>query len=116
MTSFDIDSQFINIPLEETIKICFESCIELATLDSFSILDEKYYEQKDSVAIGPHCVQLCHFEEQWMSDCLIDCKLVSHKRYVDDTFLLFWSELNVTKFLNYMNSNHQNIKQYALFS
>ena len=55
-------------------------------------------------------VFLCHCEEQWMSDCPIDYKPISYRRYVDDTFLLFSSELHVTKFLNYMNSKHQNIK------
>ena len=49
-------------------------------------------------------VFLCHFEEQWISDCSIDY------RYVDGAFLLFSSELHVTKFLNYMNSKHRNIK------
>ena len=53
---------------------------------------------------------LCHFEEQWMSDCPIDYKPISYRSYVHDTFLLFSSELHVTKFLNYMNSKHQSIK------
>ena len=51
-----------------------------------------------------------HFEEQWMPECPIDYKLFSYRRYVDDTFLLFSSELHVTKFLNHMNSKHRNIK------
>ena len=55
-------------------------------------------------------VFLCHFKEQWMSDCSIDYKPISYRRYVDNTFLLFSSELHVTKFLNYMNSKHRNIK------
>ena len=33
-----------------------------------------------------------------------------HRTYVDDTFLLFASELHVTKILNYMYSKHRNIK------
>ena len=53
---------------------------------------------------------LCHFEEQWMSDCPIDYKPISYRSYVHDTFLLFSSELHVTKFLNYKNSKHRNIK------
>ena len=51
-------------------------------------------------------VFLCDFEEQLMSDCPIDYKLVSYTRYLDDTFS---SDLHVTKFLNYMNSKHRNI-------
>ena len=53
---------------------------------------------------------LCHFEERWMSDSPIDDKPISYRRYVDDTFLLFSFELHVAKFLNYMNSEHRNIK------
>ena len=132
--SFHIEPLFINIPLEETINICvyklfenytkvnnltkasFRSLLELVTLDSFFIFDGKYYKQKDGVAMHSLLgstlanVFLCHFEEQLMSDCPIDYKLLSYRRYVDDTFLLFLSELHVTKFLNYMNSKHHNIK------
>ena len=49
------------------------------------------------------------FEEQWMSDCPIDYKPISYRRYVGDTFLLSSSELNVANLLNYMNSKHRNI-------
>ena len=55
-------------------------------------------------------VFLCHFKEQWMSDCPINYKPISYRRYVDNTFFLFSSELHKTKFLNYRNSKHQNIK------
>ena len=88
----------------------------MATLDSFFICDGKYYKQKDGVPMGSPLgptlgnVFLCHFEEQWISDCPIDYKTISYKSYVDNTFLLFSSELKVTKFLNYMNSKHRNIK------
>ena len=124
---------FTNIPLEETINIfvgklfenntkisnltkqSFRSLLELATLDYFFLFDGKYYKEKDGVAMGSPLgpslanVFLYYFEEQWMSDCLIDYKPVSYGRYVDDTFLLFSSELYKTKFLNLMNSKHRNI-------
>ena len=123
MTSFDIEFPFSNIPLEETIDICvdklfenntkvnnltkgsFQSLLELATLDSFFIFDGKYYKQKDGVAMGSLLgptlanVFLCHFKEQWMSDCPIEYKLFLYRRYVDDTFLLFSFELHITKLL-----------------
>ena len=51
----------------------------------------------------------CHFEEQWISDCPIDYKPVSYRWYIDDTFLLFLSELHVDNFLNYMNCKHRSI-------
>ena len=116
MTSFDIDSLFTNISLEETINICvdrlfenntkvnnltkesFRSLLELATLDCFFIFDGKCYRQKDGVAMGSSLgatltnVLLCYFEEQWISDCPIDYKPISNKRYVDDAFLSFSCE------------------------
>ena len=136
MTMFDIESLFTNIPLEETINICVdkpfenntkvnnlnkESCrslLELATLHSFFffIFYGKCYKQKDGVVMGSSLgltlanVFLCHFKEQWMSDCPIYYKLFSYRSYVGDTFLLFLSKLRVTRFLNYMNSKHRNIK------
>ena len=48
-------------------------------------------------------VLLCCFKVQRMSDCPIGYKPISYRRYVDDTFLLFSSELHETKFLNHMN-------------
>ena len=117
MTSFDIESLFTNIQLEETVSICvdklsenktkvysltkepFRSLLELATLYSFSIFDGKYCKQKDGVPMGSPLgptlakVFLRQFEEQWRSDCPIDYKATSYRRYVDDTFLLFSSEL-----------------------
>ena len=45
-----------------------------------------------------------------MSHCPIDYKRFLYRRYIDDTFLLFSSELHVAKFLNYMNFKHQNMK------
>ena len=61
MTSFDMESLFTNISLEETINNCvekrsenktkvnnltiesFRALLELTPLESFFILDEKYY-------------------------------------------------------------------------
>ena len=40
---------------------------------------------------------------------LIALLIISQRRYVDDTFL-FSSELEVTKFFNYMNSIHPHYK------
>ena len=134
VTSFDIESLFTNMPSEETINICvdklfqnytkvnnltnesFRSLLDLAALDFYLIFDGKYYKQKDGVAMGSPLgptlanVFLCHFGEQWMSDCPIDYKPISYRRYVDNTFLLFSPESHKTKFLNYMNSKHRNIK------
>ena len=70
MTSFDIESLFTNIPLEETINICvdklfenntkvnnltkesFRSLLELATLDSFFIFDGKILQAERWCSCG----------------------------------------------------------------
>ena len=84
-------------------KESFRSFLELATLAYFFIFDEKYYKQKVGVAMGYPMgpglanVFLCHLEEQWMSDCPIDYKPISYRKYVNHTFLFFSSELHVTK-------------------
>ena len=49
---------------------------------------------------------LCHFDQQWMSDCPIDYKPISYRKYVNNTFS---SELHVTKFLNYMGSKYETL-------
>ena len=96
MTSFSKNKTKVN-------KESFWSFLESATLDYFFIFAEKYYKQKDGVAMGSPIVPglanvfLCHLEEQWMSHCPIDFKPISYRKYVDHTFLFFSSELHVTK-------------------
>ena len=106
-TSFEIESLFPNIPLEETISICVDELFENKTSKVNNLT--KYYKWKDGVAMRSSLVPtlanvfLSCFEVQRMSDCPIDYKPISYRRYVDDTFLLFSSELHEIKFLNYMN-------------
>ena len=90
MSSFDIDSLFTNIPLDETINICcdtlFNSCTKvegltksqlrdllyLVTKDSFRLFNGQYYSQVDGVAMGSPLgptlanIFLCHHERLWL--------------------------------------------------
>ena len=70
MSSFDINSLFTNVPLDETIEISvkklfgrkkkykgfskeqFKKLLSLAVKDSFFLFDDIYYEQVDGVAMG----------------------------------------------------------------
>ena len=134
MASFDITSLFTNIPLNETINIIvkqlfkdtdlfmgftrklFTEMLELAVKDSPFQFNDKFYSQCDGVAMG-NCLGptfanafLCYYENIWLSNCPNSFKPLYYKRYVDDTFLLFNSADHIPRFLEYLNSQHENIK------
>ena len=133
MASFDIDSLFTNVPLDETIDISvkklfgrkkkfegftreqFKKLLSLAVKNSFFLFNGTYYEQVDGVAMGSPLgptlanIFLCHWEEIWIKKCPKQFKPVFYNRYMDDTFLLFTSEDHVKKFYRYINSRHKNM-------
>ena len=53
---------------------------------------------------------MCHWEEKWLRNCPASFKPVLYRRYVDDTFLIFDSPHQIDLFLNYLNSQHENIE------
>ena len=134
LASFDIKSLFTNIPLSETIDICtdelfansdnvqnlskiqFKKLLTLACEDCYFLFNEDLYKQTDGVAmgnpLGPTLANafLCYHEKRWLSDCPSDFKPITYKRYVDDTFLIFRSPDHISKFLDYLNNKHPNIK------
>ena len=87
MSSFDINSLFANLPLDETIELCikktfkrkrkfksltrieFKMLLEFATKNALIHFNGKYYEQIDGVAMDSPLgstlanVFLCHWEE-----------------------------------------------------
>ena len=42
---------------------------------------------------------LSYHEETWLKNCPCEFKPVIYKRYVDDTFLLFWSKDHIEKLM-----------------
>ena len=134
MVSFDVESLFANIPLDETINICvdrlykrkkkvrgllkrhFKQLLTLATKSSCFLFNGVYYSQLDGVAmgspLGPTLANLflAYHEEKWLNDCPVQFKPLYYRRYVDDIFLMFQNKSQVLKFLRYMNSRHQNIR------
>lgn len=133
MSSFDVDSLFTNIPLDETIEICcdelfrsrntvsglskeeFRILLELATKESFILFNGQYYKQTDGVAMGSPLgptlanIFLCHHEKNWLNQCPNEFKPFYFKRYVDDIFCLFSDEQHVQSFLGYLNTRHPNM-------
>ena len=134
MASFDIESLFTNIPLQETIDICiklifsntrifmnltkslFQEMLSLAVRNTFFVFNGKYYEQVDGLGMGLPLgptfanIFMCFYEKIWLDQCPVEFKPFLYRRYIDDTFLLFYDKSHVQKFLDYLNSKHPNIK------
>ena len=118
MASFDIESLFTNIPLQETIDLCVENLFQDRThvdnlsKDSFRelvtrtmsksliLFDQQFYKQHNGVAmvspLGPTFANafLCYHEKILLQKCPSEFKPVIYRIYVGDTFLLFC--LNIT--------------------
>ena len=133
MASFDIDSLFTNVPLDETIEICtkklfgrkrkfegftreqFKKLLSLAVKNSCFLFNGEYFEQVDGVAMGSPLgptlanIFLCHHEESWIKKCPMQFKPEYYNRYMDDTFLLFRSMDHIKKFFRYINSRHKSM-------
>ena len=135
MATFDIESFFTNIPLQETIDLCVENLFQDRTRvdnlskDSFRelltriksesliLFDQQFYKQHDGVAMGSPLgptlsnVFLCYHEKNWLQNCPSEFKPVIYRRYVDDKFLFFCSKHHIEKFRNYLNRQHKKIKK-----
>ena len=134
MASFDVESLFTNIPLQETIDICirslfstatevlgitakyFRSLLELAVMNSYLIFNDKFYRQKEGVGmglpLGPSFANIfmCYYEKLWLASCPSDFAPIFYRRYVDDCFLLFRDHSHADLFLSFLNSKHRSIK------
>ena len=134
MGSFDIQSLFTNIPLDETINICvdrafqnkkkvkgllkrhFKQLLALVVKSSCFVFNDTYYQQLDGVAMGSPLgpifanLFLVYYEHNWLKNCPLQFKPKFYRRYFDYIFLMFENKEHVKKFFRYMNSRHRNIK------
>ena len=80
--------------------------LTLAEHESFFIFDKVTYRKVGDVAISsqlgpiPANAFLCHFEKQWFSQCTPSILHKVFKRYVDAIFIMFFSQLHVSDFVN----------------
>nr|XP_027237331.1 uncharacterized protein LOC113828534 [Penaeus vannamei] len=134
LASFDVPYVFTNVPLDETIDIIinslfdetdkglgfnmmyFKKPFDIATKDIMFWFNGILHNQSEGVAmgslLGPTLANffMCHNECKWLFDCPEEFKHRHYFRYTDDTLLLFKSEDEVNKFLEYLNNQHPNIK------
>ena len=134
MSSLDITSLFTNIPLNETTDIIcnelyknkelingmdksvFRELLTLAMNETCFIFDGKLFKQCDGVSmgspLGPHYANsfLSYHEQIWIEECPNEIKPFKYRRYVDDIFVLCRDREHHEKFMEYMNTRHENIK------
>ena len=132
MVSFDVESLFTNIPLEECIDLAvnyisegnpdlklskpeLRSLFTVATAQTHFLFNGSFYDQIDGVAMGSPLAPVLanlfmgHHEKLWLEN--FQCsKILFYRRYVDDTFCLFHSEHDAVIFFDYINSRHPNIR------
>ena len=132
MVSFDVESLFTNIPLEECIDLAvkyisdgnpdlklnsteLKSLFSIATAQTHFLFKGSFYDQIDGVAMGSPLAPVLsnlfmgHHEKSWLEN-FQDSEILFYRRYVDDTFCLFHSEHEALLFFNYINSRHPNIR------
>ena len=130
--SFDVTSLFTNIPLVETIEIAADLICQndktlkinknelkklflFATAQTHFSFEDMMYDQVDGVAMGSPLgpvlanIFMGHHEDNWLNNYQ-QSKPVYYKRYVDDIFCLFNEFEDSQHFLNFINSQHPNIK------
>ncbi|XP_064098125.1 uncharacterized protein LOC135209357 [Macrobrachium nipponense] len=135
MVSLDVESLFTNVPVGETIQIIlnklfpdddalfhnfsknlFKQFLELAVLDTAFIFNGVLYKQVEGMAMGSPLgptfanIFMNSLEEHIMDTCPLSFLPLFYKRYVDDTFVLFKQDFNADSFLDFVNTQHPNIK------
>ena len=132
MVSFDVESLFTNIPLNECIDLAVKyvsegnpdlklSSNELKTLFHFAtsrthfLFRGSFYHQIDGVAMGsafaPVLAKLFmgHHEYIWLKTYRAS-KILFSRRYVDDAFCVFEKEQDALLFFDFINTRHRNIR------
>ena len=94
----------------------FPDLLTLAVKDIIFLFNSLTYSQIEGIGmgnpLGPSFANIfqCYHENNWLENCPEQFKPKFYKRYVDDLFLLLENPNQVTPFLNYLNSQHSNIK------
>ena len=123
-----VDSLFTNIPLKETIDICANllynnvdvieginkselgNLLSLATQESYFMLNDILYKQKDRGVMGSPLgltmtnVFLSFFEVKWLEQCPNKFKTAFYRGYVDYIFVLFKSAEQLLRFHAYLHN------------
>jgi hypothetical protein len=137
MATFDIKDLYVNIPIEETLKITEQQLLknndehktqQLITMlhtilkQNYIEYQNKIYHPKKGVAMGSPIsgtiteIFLQHIEDRHIKH-LLDSKVISfYTRYVDDIFIIYDINRTTTeKIQTYIDHIHKNIKLTPTF-
>ena len=133
IVSFDVESLFTNIPINETIELAIDMCfgvektfynfskdqfkklLEICTKESHFEFKGNYFNQIDGVAMGSPLaptlanIFMHHLENKYMAK-LKELGVVEWLRYVDDTFVLINSKEKLEEIHRFLNNLHKSIK------
>ena len=132
LISYDVQSLFTNIPLNETIDIAVEVLLrnepdleisnrdlkklfQFATSGTHFLFNGEYFDQVDGVAMGSPLAPILanlflgYHEGKWIEE-YPGVKPLFYTRYVDDIFAAFNNANDAFLFLTYLNTKHPNIK------
>ena len=123
LVSYDVESLFTNIPLDETIEIIlnelfstpnslfnnftrstFKQLLQLSVCDTHFIFNDDLYKQIDGVSMGSPLgpilagIFMSKLESNYLDNCPTHFKPQFYKRYVDDTFAVFNNETEANFF------------------
>ena len=135
LASYDVTSLFTKISLQVTVKIVWNTIFSNRTIfhgfdhSSFKkllalafyyqhifLFNGRNYKRTDSVVMGSPLgptlanIFMRYHESIWLDNCPDYFKSIIYKRYVDDTFACFSDPHHLNLFLDYLNSQHGNIK------
>jgi len=129
MVSFDVESLFTMVPLEETIQLCcslyrsthgdedvhtFEELLNLCVKDVPFLYNEEWWMQNDGVSMGsplaPTMANIFMNSIEEKMKGFTGEKPSLYTRYVDDTFMIFSKKDNILPFFQYVNKIHKNIR------
>ena len=128
MVSYDIESLYTNVPVEETINLILEQMNEdntvmngekeefkkmliQATNNSYFMFNGEYYKQREGLAMGQPLSAplanafLCFHERRWLDQCPRAFRPIFYRRYVDDTYVIFKKKEHANEFFNYLSSH-----------
>jgi hypothetical protein len=132
LITFYIKDLYVNIPIEETIRITrtllantmlydniiSQACLLLKTImeQNYLQFDQKIYQPNKGIAMGSPIsgliaeIFLQYFEQHIIKNSLDNNNIIFYNRYVDDILIIFYSKKTNYDIQNFMNTIHKGLQ------